>query len=132
MPAKKYELGDTELEVLNHVLELGEASVHDVLDRINKYRPLAYTTVMTILKKLAKKGYLSYEQDGKAYIYRPAQSKTAVRKGLLRRFVDTAFAGSPMDLVQTLVREEQLSSEDLEELDRLIARIKAKEAGNDA
>lgn len=124
MGSKDYELGDTELEVLNHVWELKQASVADVLERIQEYRPLAYTTVMTILQKLDRKGYLEHHKEGKAFIYTPAETRARVRKGMASRFVDNVFGGSPFSLVQTLVKQERLSSAELEELDRLITRLK--------
>ena len=57
-------LGGTEMEVLRHVWDLGTATVRDVHDRIRDERRIAYTTVMTVMKNLAEKGYLSFERDG--------------------------------------------------------------------
>lgn len=131
MAKRNIGLGEAELEVLNHVLELGEASVHDVRERIQKYRPLAYTTVMTLMKKLADKGYLDYRKEGKAYLYRPSRSRESLKSGLLRRFVQSAFGGSALDLVQTLVTHGELTSQELREVDQLIAKMKAEKGSND-
>ena len=57
-------LGETEMEVLHHVWDLGRATVADVQARILRERKVAYTTVMTVMKKLADKGYLQFEMDG--------------------------------------------------------------------
>lgn len=131
MTRRKYDLGETELEVLNHVLELGEASVHDVLARINRYRPLAYTTVMTIMRKLERKGYLRHRKDGKAFIYSAAESRSSLRQGLLSKFLKSVFGGSALGLVQTLVTSEELSDEEVEELDRLVRVLKSDRASDD-
>ena len=77
-------LGETEMEVLQHVWTLGSATVSDVHERILATREVAYTTVMTVLKKLATKGYLTYERDGNAYVYSAAQPPDEVRADLLR------------------------------------------------
>jgi len=124
-------LGETEMEVLQHVWALGRASVADVHARILGTRKLAYTTVMTVMKNLADKGYLAYEKEGLAYVYTPAQSAEQVRGSLVRGLVRKAFEGSPLALVQTLVRAEALSEDDLRELRRIVDALEDDEAHDD-
>lgn len=102
-------LGETEMEVLHHVWELGEATVADVHARVLQDRQVAYTTVMTVLKNLHRKGYLAYRRDGASYVYRAARAPETVQHGLLQTLIDKVFKGSPSALVQTLVRHEPLS-----------------------
>ena len=113
-------LGETEMEVLHHVWELEHATVAQVHDRILKTRKVAYTTIMTVMKKLADKGYLKYDKDGATYVYRPAQTKGEVQQGLLDNLVEKAFNGSPAALIQTLVKHESLSNEELDDIRKLI------------
>ena len=124
-------LGETEMEVLHHVWDLGEATVADVRERILEDRDVAYTTVMTVLKKLAEKGYLTYHKEGRSYVYQPAQSPDEVQHSLLRRLMDKVFKGSPSALVQTLVRREDLSDEERKEIKQLIDALEASEADDD-
>lgn len=111
------------MEVLRHVWRLGDATVADVRERILEDRDVAYTTVMTVMKKLADKGYLRYEQEGRAYVYEPARRPEAVRGSLLGDLVEKVFGGSPMALVQTLARREDLSAEERRELQALIETL---------
>lgn len=113
-------LGETEMEVLHHVWELGEATVKDVQERILENRDVAYTTIMTVMKNLADKDYLKYRKEGVTYVYSPAQEPESVRFSLVRDLVTKVFKGSSMDLVQTLVQGEELSEEEREEIKRLI------------
>ncbi len=113
-------LGETEMEVLHHVWALGEATVADVRARILEEREIAYTTVMTVMKKLADKGYLQYEKEGRSYVYAPARPPGEVQHRLLQKLIGSVFNGSPLALVQTLVRHEDLSDEERRELARLI------------
>lgn len=113
-------LGETEMEVLHHVWDLGEATVADVRERILEERDVAYTTIMTVMKKLADKGYLQYHKDGRTYVYAPAQEPDKVQHSLLRRLMESVFEGSPMALVQTLVRHEDLSDEERDEIRKMI------------
>lgn len=121
-------LGETEMEVLHHVWDLGEATVADVRERILEDREVAYTTVMTVMKKLAEKGYLDYHKEGRSYVYQSAQEPNEVQHNILQRLMDKVFHGSPSALVQTLVRREELSDEERAELKTLIDMLEEEEA----
>lgn len=125
-------LGGTEMEVLRHVWALGRASVRDVYERLADERPLAYTTVMTVMKNLADKGLLAVETDGAAYVYRAAAEPDAVRGGVLAGILDKVFGGSPAALVQTLVARETLSPADRDAIRRLLDALDDDAPGGDA
>jgi len=114
------QLGETEMEVLHHVWDLGEATVADVRERVLEERDVAYTTIMTVMKKLADKGYLQYHKEGRTYVYAPAQEPDKVQHSLLRRLMESVFEGSPMALVQTLVQHENLSEHERDEIRQMI------------
>ncbi|NNF03482.1 MAG: BlaI/MecI/CopY family transcriptional regulator [Rhodothermales bacterium] len=120
-------LGETELEVLNIMWDLGSASVSDVRERILENRDIAYTTVMTVMRKLADKGYLSFTEDGKSYLYSPEIPADKVRGSLLSDLVMRVFRGSHKELVRTLVEEESLSGEEIAELRRLIDNLEDRD-----
>ena len=113
-------LGETEMEVLHHVWELGEASVAAVRERILENRKVAYTTIMTVMKNLADKGFLKYRKEGISYIYSAAIEPSDVRYNLVDGIVDKVFHGSAKDLVQTLVKSEQLTDEDRDAIKNMI------------
>lgn len=121
-------LGETEMEVLQHVWSLGEASVAEVHVRILASREVAYTTVMTVMKKLASKGYLTFVKEGNAYIYSAAQAPEQVRHELLSGLLDKVFQGSTRALVQTLVRHERLSEQEVEALREIVNSIEAEDS----
>lgn len=116
-------LGETEMEVLHHVWELGEATVKDVRKRILENREVAYTTIMTVMKNLAEKGYLKYRKDGVTYVYSPAQEPDSVRSNLIQNLITKVFKGSPKELIQTLVKSEDLTEKDLSEIKSMIDQM---------
>ncbi|NBC26323.1 MAG: BlaI/MecI/CopY family transcriptional regulator [Bacteroidetes bacterium] len=116
-------LGETEMEVLHHVWKLGEASVSDVRDRILENRKVAYTTIMTVMKNLADKGFLKYRKEGISYIYSAAIEPSDVQYNLVDGIVDKVFKGSARDLVQTLVKSENLTEKERREIKNLINSI---------
>lgn len=125
-------LGGTEMEVLREVWSLGHATARDVHDRITQRRRLAYTTVMTVMKNLAEKGYLQYETEGTAYVYTAARPPSEVRGSVLAGILDKVFGGSPASLVQALVQREDLSEADRAEIRRMIDHLDADGEAPDA
>ena len=125
------QLGETEMEVLHHVWDLGEATVADVRERILEDRDVAYTTIMTVLKKLAEKGYLTYHKEGRSYVYAPAQPPDEVQHNLLQRLMEKVFHGSPSALVQTLVKREDLTDAERQEIKQIIDALEASEENDD-
>ncbi|NGP88531.1 BlaI/MecI/CopY family transcriptional regulator [Aliifodinibius halophilus] len=113
-------LGETEMEVLHHVWDLGEATVKQVRKRILESREVAYTTIMTVMKNLAEKGYLKYRKDGVTYVYSPAQEPESVQSSLIKDLMTKVFKGSPKQLIQTLVKSDDMNAKDLEEIKHMI------------
>jgi BlaI family penicillinase repressor len=110
---------DAELEIMQVVWELGESTVRQVHGAISARRPVAYTTIMTMLGLLVKKGHLRREESGRAFIYRPALPRSRVVSRMLDDFLVRVFRGSARPLVLALVRDRKLSRKDLEEIARI-------------
>jgi len=113
-------LGESEMEILHHVWEMGEATVAEVQEKILASRKVAYTTVMTIMKNLNDKGFLKYRKQGVTYVYSAAIEPENVQSSLISNLINKVFKGSPSALVQTLVKAENLNNEDLQAIRKLI------------
>jgi len=124
-------LGETEMEVLHHVWNLEEARVADVREQILEDRDVAYTTVMTVMKKLTDKGYQKYREEGRSYVYSAAVPPEEVQHTLLQRLMDKVFHGSPSSLVQTLIRRESLSDDEETAIRSLIDELDAIDETSD-
>lgn len=117
MPKPKSDvLTEAEQRVMRVLWEKGEASVREVTDALEKTYPVAYNTVLTILRILTDKDYVTPRQDGRAFIYKPTVSRAEARSRALRKVVSTFFEGSPTELAQHLIRTEKLSSDELQAL----------------
>lgn len=119
-------LGEAEMECLQHVWQLGQATVSDVHQRVLQHREVAYTTIMTVMANLVKKGYLRSERVGGANVFTPARPADEVQKGLLGNLIDKVFQGSPAAMAQALVTREDLSDADREEILAIISRLREK------
>ena len=120
MKKQKRKLTDTELEIMHVVWELDGGTVRQVHEILNQQRPLAYTTVMTMMNILEEKGHLTRRKEGRAYRYQPVRPKSQVISGMVDDFVGRVFEGSAAPLVVSLVKDKKISKKDLDEIARLI------------
>ena len=94
-----------ELLCLKTLWSLGEGNVNDVQRAVAEAKKLAYTTVMTVLDRLARKGVVSRRKVGRAFVYVPQTTPDAIRRLALREFLDSYFDGSRERLLAFLERE---------------------------
>ncbi len=106
MPQKSETFPPLELKIMHILWELRQASVAAVQEKLDP--PLAYTTVQTILNRLATKGKITRQLEGRAYLYSPAVTQAKATSHALRDLIDRIFGGS----------SEQLDPETLNELTR--------------
>jgi predicted transcriptional regulator len=123
MKASERKLTDAELEIMHVVWELDGGTVRQVHERLNQQRPLAYTTVMTMMNILEDKGHLTRRKQGRAFRYQPVRPKAQVISGMVDDFVGRVFAGAATPLVLSLVKDRKISKSDLEEIARLIGEV---------
>jgi predicted transcriptional regulator len=91
-------LGDLEREVMTQLWDAGEPlTVRQVHERLSRDRDLAYTTVMTVLDRLAKKSVVTQERADRAYRYAPAQSREEMTAALMLDALSAAPDGAVRD-----------------------------------
>ncbi len=105
-------LSDAQLEILQVVWQHSEITVSDVWQAIATNRPVARNTVLTVMDRLAKRGWLAKRSVGNTDLYQAAVSKKVTLGDMLRRFVDTAFGGSDDSLVMALLEGRGVSKEE--------------------
>ena len=113
-------LGQLQRAVMEIVWRRGEASVHDVLRELGPRKKLAYTTVLTVMQKLEKAGWLEHRNEGKSYVYIPTRTREEAGAGSVRGFLKRVFEGDAVAMFQHLIRQSDLSNEELDELRTLI------------
>jgi predicted transcriptional regulator len=110
------------LEILKISWRQGPATVRQVRDQLNKLRPLAYTSVMTVMNIMVKKGYLQRSKQGVSYVYRARISRQASTRRMLSDLVDRVFDGSASAVMLNLLETADINQTDLQELHELIDR----------
>lgn len=99
------DLAPLELDCMNMLWPMGEGTVREIRDRLASRRPRAYTTIMTIMDRLARKGIVERRKVGRAYVYRPNLSAEEARAQALSQVVENFFGGSKDALIAQLGRE---------------------------
>lgn len=113
-------LGERELDVMSVLWDAGSGTVAEVRDRLPT--PLAYTTVLTILRNLETKRFVRHTGEGKAYRYHPLLKRSQVGRSMLKRLISTVFQGSPDQLMTHLVSAHDLSADELTKLREVVSK----------
>lgn len=118
--AKPGRFTEAELELMNILWESGPSTVQEVVLRLPPGRPLAYTTVQTVLNVLHRKGSVRRKLRDRAYHYEAVVSRFDAASTALRDLVGKLFGGSAEELVLAMVKSRQLSPQKLSELRKLV------------
>jgi len=123
------EIGDltaVQMALMRLVWERGELRAADARNAVSAKRPMALTTVLTLLHRLEKRGWLTHRIEGRTHVYRALRDRETSVRAILGRLRDLAFGGSTEGLVASLLDEGDVTTD---ELRRLRARIEALEKG---
>lgn len=126
MPRKKSPtLTEAELRLMKILWDKGKGTVSDVVNALPDDHPLAYKTVLTILRILEQKGYLKHTKQSRAFVYYPIVARDDARRHAVKDMVIRFFDDSPELLVLRILEDEQI---DLSELARLKETIQNRQS----
>ena len=129
MADPKAALGSTEIEVLRYLGDHPAMSVGEVADHFAQTSGQARTTILTIMERLRKKGYLARKLVNGVYRYSAKLPQQDLLRGLVKGFVDTTLAGSVSPFVAYLSEGGPVSEEDLEQLKQLVRNLEQERKG---
>jgi predicted transcriptional regulator len=117
-------LGDLEAEIMECVWDLGSASVKDVHSCLLERREIAYTTVMTVMSRLATKGFLRSRREGRAFVYEAATGREDFCAGVVRDFMAEMLSDADRSVLAQFV--DSVTEHDKTQLDLLAQIIEEK------
>ena len=120
--AQDVSLSELQLSLMKVLWERGQASTAEVVEALRAERPLAHTTVATLLTRLEKRGLVLSEREGRALLYRAAVSEPEVQKSMVSGLLSSLFAGQASALLNHLVQENEIGDADLARMRALLAR----------
>jgi predicted transcriptional regulator len=113
-------LTDAELRLMEVLWDRGPSTVGDVAQGLPGESPLAYTTVLTTLRILERKGYVKHQRKGRAFVYRPLIAKEQAQSSAVRYMLSRFFGNSRELLLLRVLEDEELDAGERERLKRMI------------
>ena len=118
---KSTTLTEAELRIMQVLWDRKKATVAEVTDTLKDDANLAYTTVLTMMQILKKKGYVTHEKAGRAFVYEPVVAREDASRDAIKHVVKRFFNNSPELLVLKILENEKITSRELKRLKKLIA-----------
>ena len=118
-------LTNAEHRIMEVIWARGSATVADVVEALEGRD--AYTTILTLMRILKAKGYLSTRKEGRAYVFTPKVDRSTAARKAVHQLLSKFFSGSPSELVLTFLREEELTPEELK-----VIKNKIMDSGDDS
>jgi|SRR5438477_6227319 len=114
-------LTEAELRIMQVLWDLKRATVAEVTEALKDDARLAYTTVLTMMQILKKKGYVAHEKAGRAFVYEPVVAREDASRDAVKHVVKRFFNNSPELLVLNILENEKITSKELKRLKKMIA-----------
>ncbi len=121
------DLSDLQLAIVRVLWDKREASATQVQTALKRSRPLAITTVSTMLARLEKKGVVSHRTDGRTFVYRASVSELDMRRKAITGVIRNLFRGNPSEVVGQILSERDVSDEDLARMRSMIEAARSAE-----
>ncbi len=119
-------VGEQELSVLRYVAEHGPVTVGEVAERFGEAQGLARSTILTVMERLRKKGHLTRHKVEGVFQYSSPLPASELLRGVVGDFVERTLAGSLSPFVTYLAEAEDVSEEELQQLQDVVARLQSR------
>lgn len=120
-PKRSITLTEAELRLMRVLWQRGECAVADLVAAVAESTPLAYTSVLTMIRVLEKKGYVTHRQDGRAFLYAHCVQQTEASRSEVRHVLQRFFGNSRESLMLALLGDGEVTAEELRRLREAIA-----------
>jgi predicted transcriptional regulator len=127
-PKPSNTLTPAELRLMKILWTRGESAVADIAAAAADESPLAYTSVLTTVRILEQKGYVTHRQQGRAFLYSPCVAEDDASRSEIRHVLERFFGNSRERLVLSLLGDDELTPEELKRLKERIATTPEDEA----
>lgn len=117
---KKIRFGQMQLDIMQLLWKKDGATAREITEALSREKPVAHSTVQTLLRKLEAKGAVGHKAEGRTFTFHALVNEERATQGVIRDFLTRLFQGSAADLAAHLVEHEKLSPEELKKLRQLI------------
>jgi predicted transcriptional regulator len=114
---------DLEMQILSVLWDRGASTAREVLEAMPDGKKRAYTSILSVMQVMEKKGLLKHTNRGVAHVYSPAVSKRKIIQPFMRKVINEVFGGRPATMMQALLTETPVSDTELTEIHKLLAKV---------
>ena len=116
------QLGRVQLRIMQVLWEQGRSTAREITDTLNAAEPIAHSTVQTLLRGLEEKDAVSHKAEGRTFVFFPRVKENEFKQSASRDLVERVFGGNAGTLVAHLLKNENVSRKEIEEIRKLINR----------
>jgi predicted transcriptional regulator len=120
---------DLEMQILSVLWDRGASSAREVLEAMPDGKKRAYTSILSVMQVMEKKGLLKHTNRGLAHVYSPAVGKRTVIRPFMRKVLNEVFGGRPSAMMQALLTETTVSETELAQIHKLLEKAKTANRG---
>jgi predicted transcriptional regulator len=131
-PKRSNTLTEAELRLMKILWEKGESAVADLVSGVADTVPLAYTSVLTTIRILEKKGFVRHRQDGRAFLYSPCVAEEDASKTEVKHLLQRFFGNSRERLLLSLLGDDDITADELKRLKKAIANAPDEQMGEES
>ncbi|WMW81415.1 BlaI/MecI/CopY family transcriptional regulator [Undibacterium cyanobacteriorum] len=115
-------LSDLQLAIMRALWQKPNSTTTEVVEAVRESRPLAHTTIATLLTRLEKRGLVEVKRDGRQLCYRALLSESQVKRSMVSDLVSSLFMGNPSALLSHLVKEQEIDETELEAIRTMLEK----------
>ena len=127
---KEVKPSDLEMQILSVLWDKGDSTVREVLESMPDGKKRAYTSVLSVMQVMEKKGLLKHSTRGPAHVYKPAVSRKKIIQPFLRKVLNEVFGGKPSVMMQALLTETSVSDKEMVQIQEIIKEANTAKSGN--
>jgi len=116
---------DLEMQILSVLWDRGASTAREVMKAMPDGKKRAYTSVLSVMQVMEKKGLLKHTNRGVAHVYSPAVHRKKIIRPFMYKVVNEVFGGKPSAMMQALLNETRISNEEMARIDQLLEQAKA-------
>lgn len=113
---------DLEMQILSVLWDRGASTAREMLEAMPDGKKRAYTSILSVMQVMEKKGLLKHRNRGVAHVYSPAVSKRKIIQAFMRKVLKEVFAGRPSAMMQALLTETAVSDRELAQIHKLLQK----------
>lgn len=113
---------DLEMQILSVLWNRGASTAREMLEAMPDGKKRAYTSILSVMQVMEKKGLLKHRNRGVAHVYSPAVSKRNIIQPFMRKVLNEVFAGRPSAMMQALLTETAVSDRELAQIHKLLQK----------